>query len=92
MGVTRAVEVQITGRVQGVSFRAYAAREAVRLELAGWVRNEPGGAVAARFEGADEAVEQMLAWCREGSPAASVDELTVRPVEPTGASSFEVDY
>ena len=90
--MTRAVEVRITGRVQGVSFRAYAAREAVRLELAGWVRNEPGGEVAARFEGPDDAVEQMLDWCRQGSPGASVEGVAVRPVEPTGAASFEVGY
>jgi acylphosphatase len=90
--VTRAVEVRITGRVQGVSFRAYAAHEAVRLELVGWARNEPDGAVAAHLEGPDEAVEEMLAWCRQGSPAADVDDLDVTEVEPNGASSFEVDY
>jgi acylphosphatase len=78
--------------VQGVSFRAYAAHEAVRLELVGWVRNEPDGAVAAHLEGPDEAVEEMLAWCRQGSPAASVGDLEVTDVEPTGAASFEVDY
>jgi acylphosphatase len=90
--VTRAVEVRITGEVQGVSFRAYAAREAVRLELAGWVRNEPDDSVAGHFEGPDEAVEEMLAWCRRGSPAADVDAVEVTDVGPTGAASFEVDY
>lgn len=90
--MTRAVEVRITGEVQGVSFRAYAAREAVRLELAGWVRNEPDDSVAGHFEGPDEAVEQMLAWCRRGSPAADVEAVEVREVEPRGAASFEVDY
>jgi acylphosphatase len=90
--VTRAVEVRVTGRVQGVSFRAYAAHEAVRLELVGWVRNEPDGVVAAHFEGPDDAVEAMLAWCRHGSPAAHVDRVEVTEVESTRATSFEVDY
>jgi acylphosphatase len=90
--VTRAVEVRITGRVQGVSFRAYAAHEAVRLELVGWARNEPDGAVTAHLEGPDDAVEEMLAWCRRGSPAARVADVAVSDVEPTGASSFEIDY
>ena len=90
--MTRAVEVRVTGRVQGVSFRAYAAHEAVRLELVGWVRNEPDGAVAAHFEGPDDAVEGMLAWCRHGSPAAHVDRVEVAEVESSGATSFEVDY
>lgn len=90
--MTRAVEVRITGRVQGVSFRAYAAHEAVRLELVGWARNEPDGAVAAHLEGPDDAVEEMLAWCRRGSPAARVTDVAVSDVEPTGASSFEIDF
>jgi acylphosphatase len=90
--VTRAVEVRITGRVQGVSFRAYAAHEAVRLELVGWVRNQPDGSVAAHLEGPDDAVEEMVAWCRSGPPAAVVDRVDLQDVSETGASSFEVDY
>jgi acylphosphatase len=90
--VTRAVEVRITGDVQGVSFRAYAAREAVRLELVGWVRNEPDDSVAGHFEGPDDAVEEMVAWCRRGSPAARVTDVAVSEVTPSGATSFEVDY
>jgi len=88
----RAVEVEVSGEVQGVSFRAYAAQEAVRLELVGWVRNEPNGSVLAHYEGDDEAVEEMLKWCREGSPSADVRRVEVRDVEPTNASSFEVRY
>ena len=90
--MTRAVEVRITGRVQGVSFRWYAVREAVRLELVGWVRNEPDGSVAAHFEGPDDAVEEMVAWCRHGPPAAGVDRVDVQEAEATGAASFEVDH
>jgi acylphosphatase len=90
--VTRAVEVRISGRVQGVSFRAYAAREAVRLELAGWVRNQADGSVAVHLEGPEDKVEEMVAWCRRGSPAAAVDRVEVDDVTPTRASSFEVDY
>jgi acylphosphatase len=90
--MTRAVEVRVTGRVQGVAFRAHAQREAVRLALVGWVRNEPDGAVAAHLEGADDAVAAMVAWCRQGPPAARVDDVQVGDVEPSGARSFEVAY
>ena len=90
--MTRAVEVEVSGEVQGVSFRAYAAREAVRLELVGWVRNDPGGAVRAHYEGDEGAVEEMITWCREGSPSADVRRVEVRDVEPTQDSSFEVRY
>ena len=90
--MTRAVEVTVSGEVQGVSFRAYAAQEAVRLELVGWGRNEPDGSVRAHYEGDDDAVEEMLAWCREGSPSADVHHVEVTEVEPTGEASFEVRY
>jgi len=90
--MTRAVDVRITGTVQGVSFRAYAAQEAVRLELAGWVRNEPDGSVAAHLAGPDDAVAEMLEWCHQGSPGARVAKVEVTEAAPTGASSFEVEY
>ncbi len=90
--MTRAVEVRVSGEVQGVSFRGYAAQEAVRLELVGWVRNEPDGSVHAHFQGPPDDVETMLAWCREGSPSADVRQIEVRDVEPIGASEFSVEY
>ena len=90
--MTRAVEVRITGYVQGVSFRMYAAREADRLGLVGSVRNEPDGAVAASFQGNDERVEEMLLWCRTGSPAAHVEDVEVRdvPVQDPARPGFDV--
>jgi acylphosphatase len=90
--VTRAVEVRVTGRVQGVSFRWYAASEARRLGLAGWVRNEPDGSVAAHLEGQADAVEEMVDWCRHGPPAARVHDVDVRDVAATGATSFEIAH
>ncbi len=88
----RAVELRVTGRVQGVSFRAYAAQEAVRLEVAGWVRNAEDGAVEAHVEGPDDAVTEMVAWCHDGSPAAAVERVEVSDVAPEGLDSFEVRY
>ena len=90
--MTRAIEVRVSGEVQGVSFRGYAAREAVRLELVGWVRNEPDGAVLGHFEGPGDHVQEMLEWCRDGSPSAAVHLLEVRDVEPLGGSGFTVEY
>ena len=67
--MTRArVDLHVTGRVQGVSFRWYAAREATRLGLAGWVRNEPDGSVRAHAEGPDDAVDEFVAWCAGQGP------------------------
>src|SRR4029079_5743084 len=55
----KAVTVKVTGRVQGVSFRWYTVREAERLGVTGWVRNEPDGSVAAHLEGEDSALDAM---------------------------------
>jgi acylphosphatase len=89
--MTQAVDVTVTGLVQGVFFRAEAQRQAQRLGVAGWVRNEPDGSVAARFEGEPDAVDAMVAWCREGPRHARVDGVDVRRCEPTGATGFEVN-
>ena len=71
---TKAVSVRVTGRVQGVSFRWYAAQEAERAGVRGWVRNEPDGSVAGHFEGSADAVDALVAWCHRGPSAASVSE------------------
>lgn len=71
------VRVLISGRVQGVFFRAYTKEEANRLGLKGWVRNLPDGRVEALFEGEDEAVEKMIKWCHRGSPASKVEKVEV---------------
>ena len=90
MTVDRSVDLDVTGRVQGVSFRWYAAREATRLGLVGWIRNEPDGSVRAHAEGAVDAVEAFVAWCEQGPPAARVEGVTVTDVEPSGATSFDI--
>ncbi|HEU4810535.1 MAG TPA: acylphosphatase [Nocardioides sp.] len=87
-----AVDVIVSGRVQGVSFRAYAEREALFLGVTGWVRNEPDGSVAGHFEGEPVAVDAMVAWCREGPRLARVQRVATRPGAVTGARSFEVRY
>ena len=89
--MAKAVDVIVTGLVQGVFFRAEAQQEAHRLGVAGWVRNEPDGSVAAHFEGDPDAVEAMVAWCRQGPRRARVDAVDVRDAEPTGATRFDVD-
>lgn len=88
----RAVDVQVTGLVQGVAFRAYAEREATSRGLAGWVRNEPDGSVAAHFEGDADAVDAMVAWCGHGPPLARVERLDVQETPESGLRSFRVRF
>ena len=66
------LEVTVSGRVQGVWFRAATRDQARRLGLSGWVRNLPGGEVQAVFEGERDALESVLSWCRTGPPLAAV--------------------
>lgn len=62
----------ITGRVQGVGFRASCQHAAVALGLTGWVRNRWDGTVEALFEGPEAKVDAMLMWCYQGPPMADV--------------------
>jgi acylphosphatase len=71
------VHVFISGKVQGVWFRSYTEAEAKKLGVKGWVRNLPDGRVEAVFEGEDEAVDKMVAWCYKGSPYAKVEDVEV---------------
>ncbi len=81
----------IAGRVQGVAYRAYTQREAAQLGLTGWVRNCPDGRVELVAEGERETLEQLIAWCHQGPPAAEVTEVETQWEDVTGASvTFDI--
>ena len=84
--------VWISGRVQGVCFRAATVDEAAAGGVAGWVRNTPDGRVEAMFEGEKPAVEAMIAWCRKGPPAARVSGVEVVWEAPKGEQGFGIRY
>lgn len=84
------MDVTVRGRVQGVSFRAYAEEQARRLGVAGWIRNEPDGSVAGHFEGDPVAVDTLVDWCRTGPRWARVEGVDVREATRGGDSSFGV--
>jgi len=86
-------KVIVRGIVQGVNFRSYTRRQAMRYNVTGWVRNLPDGSVAAIFEGEEQDVETMIQWCRHGPPSAQVTELIVQPEEYRGEfSSFSIRF
>ncbi len=85
--------VIVSGRVQGVFFRAETRQAARRIGVSGWVRNLPDGTVEAVFEGTRAQVDAMLDWCRQGPPTARVDDLQVQEQAATGAfAGFDVRY
>ena len=74
--MTRA-DLLISGRVQGVFYRASAQQEAMRLGLAGEIRNLPDGRVEAVLQGLKEDVEGMIKWCYRGPSEARVSNIDV---------------
>lgn len=81
----------VRGDVQGVGFR-YALVDAARdAAVAGWVRNRRDGSVEALVQGDAPAVERVIAWCRNGPPAARVAAVDVHAIEPdVRITSFEL--
>jgi acylphosphatase len=76
--------VRVTGRVQGVWFRASAEREAAARGVSGFARNEADGSVLVEAEGDPVAVDGMVTWCHVGPPRAEVTGVEVRDVAPQG--------
>lgn len=88
----RRVRALVTGRVQGVMYRDSCRREAERLGVVGWVRNEPDGSVLLEAEGTLADVDALIAWCRIGPPGARVRAVEVDAVDASGGSRFEVTW
>jgi acylphosphatase len=88
--VTIARHVRVTGRVQGVFFRAWTREQANGLGVRGWVRNCPDGSVEAHLEGKETAVEQLVDRVSSGPPGARVDDVQIETADPAQLSSFEV--
>ena len=86
----RMAHAVITGRVQGVFYRASCRDEAAARGLAGWVRNNPDGSVEAVFEGPEAVVREMLDWCRRGPPSAAVEKVAVTWESAGGESGFRI--
>jgi acylphosphatase len=85
--------LHISGRVQGVCFRANTRKQARALGLTGWVRNLPDDRVETVFEGGQKEAEAMLAWCRTGTPPARVDHLDVTEESAAGDfTDFDIVY
>ncbi|MBM4310946.1 MAG: acylphosphatase [Deltaproteobacteria bacterium] len=87
------IRARVSGRVQGVFFRAETREQAQRLGLCGWVRNLPDGRVELLAEGDAQAVRSLIAWCRTGPPHARVDRVEEFPEAFTGEfNTFSITY
>jgi acylphosphatase len=79
----------ITGRVQGVFYRGWMVGQARALGIDGWVRNCADGSVEAVVAGAPEAVEAIIARCRQGPSAARVEHIAIDDAAPGTLEGFE---
>ncbi|WP_245413411.1 acylphosphatase [Mangrovicella endophytica] len=85
-----AMHVEVSGRVQGVGYRAWCAQAATRLNLSGWVRNRRDGRVEALIAGDEAAVNEMLALMRQGPAAARVERVEAAPATERPGGAFIV--
>lgn len=92
MAEKRSVKINVKGRVQGVGFRYSTQRQAERLGVKGWVRNERDGTVTVVAEGPKPAVDAMVRWLQEGPGFAKVADMDLREYPYEGRySSFTVE-
>ncbi len=89
----KAFQVNVSGRVQGVCFRANTREEAKRIGVAGWVKNLQDGSVEVFMQGQEEKVNSLLSWCYQGSAGASVTSVDYveKPVDPS-INTFSIKY
>jgi acylphosphatase len=80
----------VSGRVQGVFYRAAAQREAERLGLTGWVRNLSDGRVELVVSGPPDTVEALRQWLHKGPPRAVVTEVITDTAQDGGWTEFSV--
>ncbi|MEY8203496.1 MAG: acylphosphatase [Bermanella sp.] len=71
-----AIHIWVSGKVQGVYFRASTAKKAQKLNLCGWVQNLPDDRVEILAQGEAESLRQLLLWCQKGPVLARVSEIT----------------
>jgi acylphosphatase len=86
----KTLAITISGRVQGVWFRASAKRIADDLHIKGFIRNEPDGSVFILAQGSGKKLKQFTDWCVKGPPLALVDTLNVNETESEPLTEFTI--
>lgn len=87
------IEVKISGKVQGVYFRAHTKDQAEKLGLKGFVKNMADGSVMATVEGTSEQLNAFINWCKEGSPNSNVKNVEISYVKNHDSfNGFEIRF
>lgn len=75
--MVKRIQITITGRVQGVFFRAYTERKANELGIVGIVKNQNNGTVFIDAQAEELSLEKLIEWCWQGSPLSSVTQVDI---------------
>ncbi len=86
------VHVRVSGRVQGVFYRAYTKAQAQELGVKGWVRNVPGGGVEAILEGERQKVGELVGLMKTGPEGSMVSGLELSELKCKGYEDFKIIY
>jgi len=84
------LNLKVSGRVQGVWYRASTERKANELGICGFVQNESNGNVYIECEGTEEQLNLLIAWCKKGPPLANVSNIKIENGELVGFDSFSI--
>lgn len=88
--MAKSVSIRVSGKVQGVFYRASTKDKAEELNIKGFVRNEPDGTVYIEAEGEEENLERFITWCRQGPPLANVKDCQVNTIDKKNFTSFSI--
>jgi acylphosphatase len=86
----KTAHLKISGKVQGVFFRARAGEVAKKLAVSGWIRNNKDGQVEACISGDEKAIEEFILWCKKGPERAEVENVSVKYVDLQKFENFKI--
>ena len=86
----KGLRITVTGKVQGVYFRASARSRALELGLSGFARNEPDGKVCIEVEGDETSLESFVQWCKVGPSRARVEQMRIEDQTVKAFFGFEI--
>jgi len=89
----KTVHVKVSGKVQGVWFRASTKQEAEKNGINGWVKNTSDGCVEAVFQGNEQKIMDLIDWCYRGPPLSAVEHVDVKEIDTKEEyESFSMRY
>ena len=86
----KAVKVIIYGKVQGVGFRNFVFLHAKKLNIKGYVKNNPDGTVEAVFEGDEDNINKIIELCKIGPERSRVDKIDIKDIEINNYQDFKI--